>query len=79
MKLYSIVCFGFVVVFLCETEKPPVVSDYCPQTFTLKFSDATIDRMTEAEARQVDRHNSRRRTHKCPGAPAHTTPKERRK
>lgn len=32
MKLYSTVCYGFLVVFLCNTEKPAVVSDFCGQT-----------------------------------------------
>ena len=31
MKLYSQVCFGLVFVFLCQTEKPAVVSDFCRQ------------------------------------------------
>ena len=31
MKLYSTVCFGLLVVFLCNTEKPAVVSDFCQQ------------------------------------------------
>lgn len=29
MKLYSQVCFGLLVVFFCNTEKPTVVSDFC--------------------------------------------------
>jgi hypothetical protein len=31
MRLYSTVCYGFLVVFLCNTEKPAVVSDFCDQ------------------------------------------------
>lgn len=31
MKLYSTVCYGLIVVFLCNTEKPAVVSDFCDQ------------------------------------------------
>ena len=29
MKLYSTVCFGLLVVFLCNSEKPVVTSDFC--------------------------------------------------
>ena len=31
MKLYSTVCWGFLVVFMCNAEKPVVVSDFCDQ------------------------------------------------
>ncbi len=31
MKLYSTVCFGLLVVFMCNDEKPAVVSDFCDQ------------------------------------------------
>lgn len=31
MRLYSTVCFGLLVVFLCNDEKPAVVSDFCDQ------------------------------------------------
>ena len=31
MKLYSTVCWGLLVVFLCNTPKPAVVSDFCQQ------------------------------------------------
>ena len=31
MKLYSTVCFGLLVIFFCNTEKPAAVSDFCQQ------------------------------------------------
>jgi len=31
MTLYSTICWGFLVVFLCNTEKPAVVSEFCQQ------------------------------------------------
>ena len=32
MKLYSTVCWGLLVVFLCNTPKPAIVSELCLQT-----------------------------------------------
>jgi hypothetical protein len=31
MTFASTVCYGFLVVFMCNTEKPAVVSDFCDQ------------------------------------------------
>lgn len=47
MKLYSTICWGFLVVFLCNPEKPAVVSDFCQQVAPeivkfAKLSDAEI-------------------------------------
>jgi hypothetical protein len=31
VKLYSTICYGFLVIFLCNVEKPTVISDFCQQ------------------------------------------------
>lgn len=31
MKLYSTVCYGLLVIFVCNSEKPVATSDFCDQ------------------------------------------------
>ena len=47
MKLYTTVCWGLLVVFLCDTPKPAVVSDFCQQT---EKEIAALQRFSHAEA-----------------------------
>jgi len=62
MKLYSTVCFGFLVVFFCD-DRPTAISDFCQQTKIIRLDRAELDRMTEESLRQIDRHNSRWKKH----------------
>lgn len=63
MRLYSTVCFGLLVVFFCEAEKPVAISDFCQQAKLIRLDRAEIDRMTEDSLRQIDRHNARWKRH----------------
>jgi hypothetical protein len=63
MKLYSTVCWGLLVVFVCNAEKPATISDFCQQTKIIRLDRAEIDRMTEDSLRQIDRHNQRWKKH----------------
>lgn len=31
MRLYSNICVGLLVIFICQPERPAVVSDFCQQ------------------------------------------------
>lgn len=47
MRLYSTVCFGLILVFVCPNKQPAVVSDFCKQVVSevhklAKLSDAEI-------------------------------------
>lgn len=47
MRLYSTVCFGLILVFVCPDKQPAVVSDFCKLTAhevvkLAKLSDAEI-------------------------------------
>ena len=53
MKLYSTtVCFGLLVVFFCNTEKPAVVSDFCGQ---VRGEVAKFKALTDAEIAALQR------------------------
>lgn len=53
MKLYSsTVCYGFLVVFLCNTERPTVVSDFCDQ---VRGEVAKFRALTDAEIAALQR------------------------
>lgn len=63
MKLYGNICFGLLVVFFCESDKPIAISDFCQQAKIIRLDRAEIDRMTIDSLRQIDRHNARWEKH----------------
>lgn len=52
MKLYSTVCWGLLVVFLCNAEKPAVVSDFCDQ---VRVEVAKFRALSDAEIAALQR------------------------
>lgn len=71
MKLYSTVCFGLVLVFICPDKQPVVTSDFCklvaPEVVKLaKLSDAEIAALARPRKEAI---LSLRRKHAklCPG------------
>lgn len=58
MKLYSTVCLGFLVVFVCSAPKQDVISDFCKLTAAdivrlQKLTDAEIEALTRPKKEAI--------------------------